>query len=127
MQKSGIKTTRWIARIFGGISVFFFGIFFIGEGIPDLFHDETGQLQSMMLLLGFAFIGYIFAWKREKEGGIVMSVSGVLMGLYLLYAGGMKDSFAMLVYMLPFLIPGLMFWWLGYNKENMDDMESSPD
>ena len=56
-----------------------------------------------------------------------MSVSGVLMGLYLLYAGGMKDSFAMLVYMLPFLIPGLMFWWLGYNKENMDDMESSPD
>ena len=118
MQESSIKTTRWIARIMGGLSVIFFGMFFIGEGIPDLFNDKTGQLQSMMLLLGFAIMGYIFAWKREKEGGIVMSVSGVLMGLYLLYQGGFEDSVAMLVYALPFLVPGLMFWWLGYNEEN---------
>jgi hypothetical protein len=120
MEESSIKTTRWIARILGGLAVIFFGMFFIGEGIPDLFNDETGQLQSMMLLLGFAIMGYIFSWKREKEGGIVMSVSGVLMGLYLLYQGGFKDSVAMLVYALPFLIPGLMFLWLGYNKDKQN-------
>ncbi len=101
---------KWLARIIGGLAVLFFGAFFIGEGIPDLAKDSNGHLSSMMILMGFATLGYVFAWFREKEGGLVMMISGVIMGLNMFYSGGMKDWIVILGYSLPFIIAGTLFW-----------------
>ena len=105
---------KWIARILGGLAVVFFGMFVFGEGIPDLKEIENFQLKSMLMLLVFAAFGYFFSWFREKEGGIVMTISGILMGMNMFYHGGAGDTEAALIYALPFLIPGLMFWWVGW-------------
>ena len=107
---------KWLARILGGLAVIFFGMFIFGEGIPDLLTIESFQLKSMLMLLAFAAFGYFFSWFREKEGGIVMTISGLVMGMNMFYHGGIGDIEAALIYSLPFLIPGLMFWWLGREK-----------
>ncbi len=100
---------KWLARAIGGIALLFFGSFFIGEGIPDLINSANGHLQSMMMMMGFALVGYIFAWFRPKEGGYVLAFSGVIMGLTMFYQGGMKDITMVLVYAIPFIVSGVLF------------------
>ncbi len=100
---------KWFARILGGIAVLLFGIFYIGEGIPDLMTGANGHLRSMMMLMAFAFLGYIFAWFREKEGGWILAFSGFILGLTMFYNSGMKDILFVLVFSVPFLISGLLF------------------
>jgi hypothetical protein len=104
-----ITVYKWIARIIGGLAVIFFGTFFIGEGIPDLIKGADGHLQSMMILMVFALLGYLFTWFREKEGGFVMAFSGIIMGLTMFYSGGNKDILMVLIYSVPFIVSGLLF------------------
>ena len=111
---SNITVYKWSARIIGGLALLFFGAFFIGEGIPDLIKGSDGQLRSIMILMGFAFIGYLFAWFREKEGGYILVFSGVIMGLTLFYRGGQTDIIMVLVYSIPFILSGLLFF--AYSK-----------
>ncbi len=115
MNKTHIK---WIARFIGGIALVFFGMFIIGEGVPNWNEIEDPQLKSMLMLLVFAAAGYVFAWFREKEGGIILSLSGFLLGMNMFYHGGAKDTIAALIFSLPFLIPGIMFWILGNKRKN---------
>lgn len=108
---------KWIARFIGGLALVFFGVFIIGEGLPKWSETEDMQLKSMLMLLLFAAGGYVFAWFREKEGGFVLTISGVLLGMNMFYHGGANDATAALIFMLPFLVPGLLFLWIGFKKE----------
>jgi hypothetical protein len=117
---------KWSARIIGGLALLFFGSFFIGEGIPDLIKGGDGHLQSMMLLMGFALLGYIFAWFREKEGGYVLVFSGFIMGLTIFYDGGLKDISMILVYSVPFIVSGLLFLCAGKSSEIMESKLNNP-
>ena len=106
----------WKARILGALAIMFFLYVLISvKASPD-----TGEFNmpfnSMMLLLGFATLGYIFAWYREKEGGIIMIVAGCIMGMYMYYNGGSDDTWSFTMYTLPFLVPGLLFWWIGEKR-----------
>ena len=41
------------------------------------------------------------------------TIAGVVMGLDMAYHGGMGDLTATFIYSLPFLVPGVIFWWAG--------------
>ena len=114
--KSGkMNILKWTARITGLISCIFFISFMIGEGFPDLINQQDGQLITVMSLLGVVVIGYIFAWFREKEGGIILIFISVIIGLYLLYLSE-NNVLAAIIYCLPFLIPGILFLFYSYKK-----------
>ena len=100
----------WAARTLGGVSVLFFGIFVIGEGVKGLRESQDFQFRSMLLLLAFASFAYFFAWWKPKEGGIAMTLAGLVMGLDMFYHGGIGDINAVLIYALPFVVPGVLFW-----------------
>ncbi len=106
----------WKARIIGGLAIMFFLYVLISVKAEGDSSDFTLPFNSMMLLLGFATLGYIFAWSREKEGGIIMVVAGCIMGMYMYYNGGSADLWSFTIYTLPFVLPGLMFWWVGNLK-----------
>ncbi len=108
-----MKIIKWIARVTGFLSVVLFLVFMIGEGITGLPNEQNGQLVTMMSLLGIAVLGYIFAWFREKEGGIILVFISVIMGLYLLYSSE-NNVLAAIIYCLLFLIPGVLFLVYGY-------------
>ncbi len=107
----------WLARLTGGLALIFFLVFYLGDSIYDLTHGIPPELRSVLLLLLFATFAYIFAWFREKEGGITLSIAGAILGLNIFYKGGMNDLYTALVYSLPLLIPGLMFWYVGDNED----------
>ncbi|NOX46530.1 MAG: hypothetical protein GXO89_06080 [Chlorobi bacterium] len=110
---------KWTARILGGIAIIFFLTFAIGEGVPDMMEEDNGQLRSIMLLFAFATLGYVFGWFREREGGVFMMVAGFLLGADMYYYGGTNDIMAVLVYSLPFIVPGILFFLVG-KKEIKD-------
>jgi uncharacterized membrane protein HdeD (DUF308 family) len=103
------NVVKWFARILGGVAVVFFGVFYIGGGIPDLVKEADSHLRSMMILMSFAVLGYIFSLFREKEGGWILAFSGFVIGLTMFYNSGMKDILFALVFSVPFLISGLLF------------------
>ena len=107
------QVLKWTARILGGITVLFFLVFAMGVGAPDLMNTDNGQLRSILLLLAFATLGYIFALFREREGGVFMMVAGFLLGADMFYYGGTNDIWAVLVYSLPFIVPGVLFFLVG--------------
>lgn len=106
-----------LALIIGGLALLFFGAFIFGEGIPDLRDPANFQLKTMLMLMIFAAFGYVFSFWRSKEGGIVLTFTGFLLGMNMFYHGGLKDIIATLIYSLPFLIPGVLLWWTGSHDE----------
>lgn len=103
---------KWLARILGGIAVLLYAYWIFSKG-------ETLMMTSFLMVLGFGTAGYFFAWFREKEGGIVMVIAGTLMGMYMFYSGGLNPVGLFLTYSIPFVLPGVIFWWLG-NKDLSD-------
>jgi len=107
----------WLARILCGLGLAFFGLFIFGEGIPKWSEIEDGQLKTMLMLMAFAAFAYFFSWFKPKEGGLAIALAGFLLGLNMFYHGGLGDTEAALIYALPFVIPGVMFWWVGVRVE----------
>ena len=97
---------KWLARIIGGIAICVYAFWLFSEG-------DTLMIRSFLLVLGFGTSGYLFAWFREKEGGIVMLISGILMGMYMFYSISLNPVALFLKYSIPFVVPGIMFWWTG--------------
>jgi len=110
-----VKVIRLIALIIGGLGILFFAAFIISEGIPDPKNIDS-QLKTMLLLMVFAAFGYFFSFFKSKEGGMVLTFSGSLLGLNMFYYGGTDDAVPAMIFALPFLIPGIMLWWVGSNK-----------
>ena len=113
-----VNIIKWLARLLGGMAVIFFLYVIISIAGSQNSEEFSLPYNSMMLLLGFAALGYLFSWFREKEGGIVMIVAGCIMGLYMFYNGSSADKLSITMYTLPFLIPGLLFWWVGRKTIN---------
>lgn len=101
------KVFRIIALALGFLPSAFFLIFLIGAGITELLDGKLMVLPILLLML-LTVSGYILAWKRPRGGGIIMSLGGLMMGIYLLIAGGISDLTLASVYSLPFIVPGIM-------------------
>lgn len=106
---------KLIALIIAGIALLFFGALILGEGILNLKEIDDSQLKTMLLLILFALAGYIFAWFREKEGGLVLLISGILLGMNLVFYTA-DDWIPGLVYALPFMISGVMLLFVNRKK-----------
>jgi hypothetical protein len=107
------KIIKCLARTIGGLAIIGIGFLIINFGSSD-YKIGSGYLQSMLILAGFAFIGYIFAWFRPKEGGLVLLFSGVIMGLAVFYQSRISVSTIAMVNALLLIISGILFIW--YDK-----------
>jgi len=52
----------------------------------------------------------------NNYGTDIYGFSGSLLGLNMFYYGGTDDAVPAMIFALPFLIPGIMLWWVGSNK-----------
>lgn len=110
---------RWIARITGALALLYY-LLLIARQHGAFVHDLFGEMRNISILLLFGAAGYLFAWFREKEGGAVMLISGILMGLYFFYRTGPLHSLFALFQGLPFMVPGFIFYYLGQFRERED-------
>jgi hypothetical protein len=107
---------RWTARLLSIVtcSVFLLIVLFA------ITNEDKPTLPAIfvMALLGLVILGCIAAWRWEKVGGMVVVVGAVCLTAAALVASlsfglGGSSILAALVYGVPFLIVGLMFWVSG--------------
>ena len=104
MKKHKILT--WSARIAGILVMVYFILFFIGEGVPDIFDGKGYELLRFLPFVLLSIIGFILAWKRPATGGWLMIAGGLLMAGYFLY---FNDLNVAIIYSLPSVLIGLCF------------------
>lgn len=104
-------TLQVIVSLFG----LFLLIFFIGEGLPDIFHGRGYGLFPYLPALLLIFLGCVMIWFRTRIGALFLVTGGAAMSVQ------SQDLFVILVYGLPFILPGLALWFLrkpGITKPN---------
>ncbi len=116
MQKNKV-IIKWIARISGLLVSIFYIVFIIAEGIPDTMERHFNTLYPILTLMGIIILGFLFAWFREKEGGVIMIFGSIILGLYVYYMGIQNNVLYALLITLSFLIPALLF--IYYHRLNI--------
>jgi hypothetical protein len=97
---------KWFSRITGSIVLLFFLSFFIGEGLPDIIAGRGRELLVFIPFCLFSLIGFILAWFKPNNGGMLMIFGALVLTAYFFYRGDLRMA---LVYALPSLIIGLAF------------------
>jgi uncharacterized membrane protein (UPF0136 family) len=106
------KILHYIALILGFQASAFFMFFLISDGVADLFSGKFSVIPILIMMI-FTVIGYIWAISKPKLGSLIMISGGVVMALYLIILGGTVGIKMALVYGLPFIVPGLIFYFVG--------------
>ena len=121
-----MNTTRilhYIALILGFQASAFFLFFLISDGVADLFNGKFSVIPILIMMI-LTVIGYIWAISKPKLGSLIMISGGVVMALYLIILGGIVGIKMALIYGLPFIIPGLIFYFVSKTeKESQQDLE----
>lgn len=117
------RILHYIALILGFQASAFFLFFLISDGVIDLFEGKYSVIPLLIMMI-FTVIGYIWAISKPKLGSLIMISGGVVMVLYLIMLGGLVGIKMALIYGLPFIIPGLIFYFVGNrDKESQHDMD----
>jgi len=104
------KILHYTALILGFQASVFFTLFLIAEGGADLFEGKTSVIPIMLMMI-FTVFGYIHSIRKPGPGSQIMIAGGVIMAVYLLFLGGIDEIKMSLIYGLPFIIPGLIFYF----------------
>jgi hypothetical protein len=117
------RILHYIALILGFQASAFFLFFLISDGVADLFDGKFSVIPILIMMI-FTVFGYIWAISKPKLGSLIMISGGIVMALYLIMLGGMVGVKMALIYGLPFIIPGLIFYFVGKNeKESQQDID----
>jgi hypothetical protein len=111
MNPKWISILRKITRIWSGVIIALGVLIFIGE----IFESQTIELDPypwwenlMPAALFLAVVGLAAAWKWEGVGG-AMAVGFALANLLVYQATGRDRLWAVILIVLPVLIPGILF------------------
>jgi hypothetical protein len=118
------RILHYLALILGFQASAFFLFFLISDGVADIFEGKYSVIPILIMMI-FTVIGYIWAISKPKLGSLIMISGGVVMALYLIMLGGIVGIKMALIYGLPFIIPGLIFYFVGgrEKKESQQDMD----
>lgn len=109
MEKSNYQL-RSFARIVGIAGILVFILFLFMYVFPPSLEKADVNYNSDFAFLGFLIVGYIFAWHREYEGGIMLMFLSALAGLSYYYNENSLPLFINLSVCIPLFISGLLFY-----------------
>lgn len=110
------KIVRYTALILGFQASFFFTFFLISEGIADLFGGKISVIPIIILMI-LSVAGYIWAVSHSLKGSMMMIIGGMALVIYLLIIAGIGEYKMALIFGLPFIMPGLLFYYTGAGKK----------
>ena len=98
-----------------GFQVFlFFTFFLLAEGAADLIEGKVAVIPIMIIMM-IAVAGFLWAVASPHKGSLLMIVSGIVLTLYLLIIAGIGEIGMGLIFGLPFIVPGILFYMAGKN------------
>jgi hypothetical protein len=113
------QTARWSARAISTLSALFWLLILLDIIACDVLVGFVCLNWEMAILAGLAaasLLCVIIAWRRERIGGVVMILWGLMFTAFAYLTSRPQQALSMLVSGVPFLISGLLFltsWWLS--------------
>jgi hypothetical protein len=102
---------RTYARISGLAGLLVFVVYLFVVIFPTLLAStENPKLTADVSLLGFLALGYLFAWHREYEGGIMLMFISAVAGISYYYNQTALQLWLILAVCIPLFISGLLFF-----------------
>ena len=118
--KSGVSM-RWMARLFSiVISSAFLLIIFLAVTNED---KPQGAAIPLLALLALTIAACFAAWRWEQVGGVVVVIGALCLSVAsysasLTFGLGAQSFLAPLIYGVPFLVVGILFWVGGQRATN---------
>jgi hypothetical protein len=107
---------RTYARIAGIMGILAYLIYLFVIILPALLDKSKPNTTADTAILGFLIVGYMFAWFKENEGGIMLMFITVVIGLSYYYQDPAENLVISLAVCIPLFISGLLFYTY-YRKE----------
>jgi hypothetical protein len=104
------KILSYVTLILGLLVSVFFSIFLIADSIGDIVEGKYRVIPIFLLMIN-SVAGYIWTFSKPKRGGLVMITGGIIMSIYLLFVGGFSEINMSLIFGLPFIVPGLIYFF----------------
>nr|NQU92506.1 hypothetical protein [Bacteroidota bacterium] len=104
------RNLRWTGRFSGFVGFVFFISFSLGVGI-EVFrgNGQSYDFLFVLTLFSFGLVSYIIAWFMEIIGGSLLTLMGIALGLYVAFSPLLAGTSNILIYSLPFVLPGIFF------------------
>jgi xanthine/uracil permease len=116
------SSIRWIARL----SSLAINSVFLLVLILAITNEDRPQRAAipLLILLVATMLGSLLAWRWEKAGGIAVTLGAIILGCVAYFtAPTVLDSRSFLpplVYGVPFLVVGILFWLAGQAAKRGD-------
>ena len=108
---------RTFARISGMAGLVVYAIYLFAFLFPEMLASaENPKLTADASLLGFLALGYLFAWHRAYEGGIMLMFISAVAGISYYYNDTSLHVGVILAVCLPLFISGFLFYLYHRNS-----------
>jgi hypothetical protein len=84
-DRPGMARYRVLARLSGMAGIAVYLVFLLVYAWPQMLSEGNGMDSIYVTLPGFLAIGYLFAWFREYEGGIILIFISSIAALSVFY------------------------------------------
>ena len=100
---------RWAGRLTGFLGLVFFISFFIGQATVILKESNASyDLLFILTMISVSLVAYFIGWFIEIVAGVLLSLIGVILGIYVSCSTVFLDNKYFLIFIVPFLLPGLL-------------------
>ena len=106
------KVVHYFAVLGGFLASAFFMFFLILDGSFYLIEGKFSVIPILLLMM-FTVGGYVMEILNPGKGCWLMIAGGLIMAVYLLMIGGISEFQMALIFGLPFIIPGGLFYYLS--------------
>jgi len=98
------RVLRRFARILAAAAVLLYGALFGG----GLFDQPSAAYVALMLVLAFAAVAAIAAWRSDTAGGGMLVLAGVALAICVGVAAEQNVTLAIVLLSAPFIVAGLL-------------------
>ncbi|HSG68484.1 MAG TPA: hypothetical protein VK994_07255 [Bacteroidales bacterium] len=111
------KQLRSFARVSGLSGLLVYLVYLFAFLFPEMLAAEDNpKLTDDASLLGFLALGYLFAWHRAYEGGIMLMFISAVAGISYYYSETTLHVGIILAVCIPLFLSGLLFYLYHRNR-----------
>ena len=116
-RNDGNRQLMNFARISGAAGLLVYVVYLFAFLFPEMLAtEEDPRLTSDASLLGFLALGYLFAWHRAYEGGVMLMFIAAVAGLSYYYNDTSLHVGVILAVCLPLFLSGFLFYLYHRSK-----------
>lgn len=124
-MKTSTKVLCWTARILSILAILFISLFALDSVSSERTFWQNATALLMSLIPSFVLLAaLIIAWKWEKTGGIILTIIGLALSIFVFVLNYIRNHFSVanslknaLILAIPFVLVGILFILSHYRKK----------